>query len=52
VLLVDQNVQAVLDVCDYSYVIANGVIVARGTSEELKREAAIQELGFGLSEGP
>ncbi|HEV8310642.1 MAG TPA: ATP-binding cassette domain-containing protein [Methylomirabilota bacterium] len=51
-LLVDQNVQAVLDVCDYSYVIANGVIVARGTSEELEREGAIEELGFGLSKEP
>jgi branched-chain amino acid transport system ATP-binding protein len=51
VLLVDQNVQAVLDVCDYSYVIANGAIVARGTSRELEREGAIEELGFGLTRG-
>lgn len=51
VLLVDQNVQAVLDVCDYTYVIANGVIVARGTSGELEREGAIEELGFGLTRG-
>ena len=52
VLLVDQNVQAVLDVCEYSYVIANGVIVARGTSEELEREGAVEELGFGLTRRP
>lgn len=51
VLLVDQNVQAVLDVCDYSYVIANGVIVARGTSAELEQAGAIEELGFGLTRG-
>lgn len=49
VLLVDQNVRAVLGVCDYSYVIANGIIVSRGTSEELDREGAIEELEFGLS---
>lgn len=52
ILLVDQNVQAVLDICDYSYVIANGIIVAQGSSRELEREGAIVELGFGLSGRP
>ena len=52
ILLVDQDVRAVLDICDDSYVIANGMIVAQGSSHELEREGAIEELGFGLRRGP
>lgn len=51
ILLVEQNVNAVLDLSDRNYIINKGEIVYEGTSKQLRNDRAIQEqfLGVGAS---
>lgn len=51
ILLVEQNVNAVLDLSDRNYIINKGEIMYEGTSAELRADEAVQEqyLGVGAS---
>jgi lipopolysaccharide export system ATP-binding protein len=47
VLLTDHNARETLATTDRSYIIADGVIVAQGTAEELVNDAAVRRLYLG-----
>jgi branched-chain amino acid transport system ATP-binding protein len=49
ILLVEQNVNAALDIADYGYVMENGRIVLEGPAEQLKDNEDIREFYLGLS---
>ena len=49
VLLVEQNVHAALDVCDYVYVVDNGRIVHGSTSDELEADEGVLDRHLGVS---
>jgi len=49
VLLVEQNVPVALDVCDYVYVMDNGRIVHRSSSDELQANDDILDRYLGVS---
>jgi branched-chain amino acid transport system ATP-binding protein len=48
-LLVEQNVQMALAICDYAYVLSQGQTELEGTGRELAQNAKVQAayLGFG-----
>lgn len=48
ILLVEQNVQASLEICDRAYVIENGHNVLEGNSDELLKNPEIQRAYIGL----
>lgn len=48
VLLVEQNVQATLDICDRAYVIETGQDVITGTSAELENNDQIRQAYLGI----
>ncbi|MDR3671770.1 MAG: ABC transporter ATP-binding protein [Holophaga sp.] len=48
ILLVEQNVNATLDITDRAYVIENGRIVMSGTSRELKLDQHVQNAYLGI----
>ena len=50
VLITDHNVREVLDICDYSYVMHSGEIIAQGESYEIlgNKEARKFYLGDGF----
>lgn len=49
ILLVEQNVHVALDVCDYIYVIDNGVIVHDSPAEELRDEQETLDRYLGVT---
>jgi branched-chain amino acid transport system ATP-binding protein len=53
ILLVEQNLNAVLEVADQTYVINKGEIAFEGTAEELEADESVQDqhLGVGASVG-
>jgi branched-chain amino acid transport system ATP-binding protein len=48
ILLVEQNADASLNAADYVYILHEGVIKAKGTSEEIKRLPDIREAYLGI----
>ena len=56
ILLVEQNVRQTLAIAHRGYVLSKGRVVASGTSEELARDAQVQQAYFGAGqetlEGP
>jgi branched-chain amino acid transport system ATP-binding protein len=49
ILVVEQNVQAALDLADYGYVMENGRIVMDGPADKLKDNEDVKEFYMGLS---
>ena len=49
VLLVEQNVQAAMGLCDYGYILENGRIVLHGSREKLNQNEDVREFYLGLS---
>lgn len=47
VLLVEQNARKALGICDYAYVLENGVINLSGTGDELLRSDAVRKAYLG-----
>jgi branched-chain amino acid transport system ATP-binding protein len=43
ILLVEQNAEITLEICDYAYVMRRGTIVARGTGAELRADPALMD---------
>jgi branched-chain amino acid transport system ATP-binding protein len=41
ILLVEQNAEIALEICDYAYVIRRGAIVAEGTAADLRADAGV-----------
>jgi branched-chain amino acid transport system ATP-binding protein len=48
VLLVEQNVAAALEICDYSYVLENGRIVLQSRPEELAENEHVKRAYLGV----
>jgi branched-chain amino acid transport system ATP-binding protein len=48
ILIVEQNINAVLKIADKGYVIENGTIVMEGTGEELRNSEHIKDAYLGL----
>lgn len=48
-LIVEQNVQAALDISNYGYVLENGEIVIHGTSDELRNAPKVMEAYLGTA---
>ena len=49
VLITDHNVREVLDICDYSYVLHSGEIIAEGQSNEIIGNKDARKLYLGDS---
>jgi len=49
ILLVEQNAQAAMALCDYGYIIENGRIVLHGSREKLGENEDVREFYLGLS---
>ena len=49
ILLVEQNAQAAMALCDYGYIIENGRIVLHGSREKLSENEDVREFYLGLS---
>ena len=49
ILLVEQNAQAAMALCDYGYIIENGRIVLHGSREKLAQNEDVREFYLGLS---
>lgn len=49
ILLVEQNAQAAMAMCDYGYVIENGRVVLHGTRDKLSQNEDVREFYLGLS---
>jgi branched-chain amino acid transport system ATP-binding protein len=49
VLLVEQNAQRALDVCDYAYILETGRVVLDGTPGKLSANEDVQEFYLGVS---
>lgn len=49
ILLVEQSVHHVMDLCDFVYVLGSGSMVASGTPEELRTRDDLLESYFGLT---
>jgi branched-chain amino acid transport system ATP-binding protein len=49
ILLVEQNAQAAMALCDYGYIIENGRIVLHGSREKLSEHEDVREFYLGLS---
>lgn len=47
VLLVEQNSAMALQLADYAYVLENGAVAKRGTADELRADASIQQFYLG-----
>jgi branched-chain amino acid transport system ATP-binding protein len=43
ILLVEQNAEITLAICDYAYLMKRGEIVAQGTGAELRTESGVLE---------
>ncbi|HLB07239.1 MAG TPA: ABC transporter ATP-binding protein, partial [Alphaproteobacteria bacterium] len=50
ILLVEQNVNQTLLICDRAYLLSMGRIEAEGTPEELRRRVDVAEVYFGIRE--
>ena len=48
VLIIEQNVRQVLEVCDRASVVADGRVVRQGTAEELAADTGLAQTYFGL----
>ncbi len=51
VLLVEQNVYQAMSLCDFTYVLASGRVIAQGTPQELAANNDLLESYFGLTKG-
>jgi branched-chain amino acid transport system ATP-binding protein len=49
VLLVEQNAQRALDICDYAYILETGRVVLDGTPSKLSANEDVQEFYLGVS---
>lgn len=49
ILLVEQNAQAAMSLCNYGYIIENGRIVLHGSREKLSQNEDVREFYLGLS---
>ncbi|WP_454629906.1 ABC transporter ATP-binding protein [Bradyrhizobium cenepequi] len=49
VLLVEQNAQRALDICDYAYILETGRVVLDGTPRKLSANEDVQEFYLGVS---
>ena len=49
VLLVEQNAQRALDICDYAYILETGRVVLDGTPAKLSANEDVQEFYLGVS---
>jgi branched-chain amino acid transport system ATP-binding protein len=49
VLLVEQNAQRALDICDYAYILETGRVVLDGTPAKLSANEDVQEFYLGIS---
>jgi branched-chain amino acid transport system ATP-binding protein len=49
IFLVEQDVEAALDVADRGYVLETGRVVSEGTSEELRADPRIREAYLGVA---
>lgn len=47
VLITDHNVRETLDVCEYSYIVSHGNLIASGTSEEILSNEKVKEVYLG-----
>ena len=47
ILLVEQNAEIALSVCDYAYLMKRGEIVSRGTVAEMRAQSAVQDAYLG-----
>lgn len=47
VLITDHNVRETLDVCEYSYIVSHGHLIASGTSEEILSNEKVKEVYLG-----
>jgi branched-chain amino acid transport system ATP-binding protein len=43
ILLVEQNAEITLGICDYAYLMKRGEIVAQGTGDELRNNPSVME---------
>jgi len=50
ILLVEQNAKKALALCDYAYVLENGVIVLEGKGDELLSNPAIRKAYLGAED--
>ncbi|MCH7731758.1 MAG: ABC transporter ATP-binding protein [Candidatus Marinimicrobia bacterium] len=51
ILLVEQNVNLALDICDYAYVLKNGRIFLSGNPEKVRQEELVRESYLGEGKG-
>ena len=47
VLITDHNVRETLDVCEHSYIVSHGHLIASGTSEEILSNEKVKEVYLG-----
>ena len=47
VLITDHNVRAALDLCDYAYVLYEGVVYAKGTSNQITKNPKVRAVYLG-----
>jgi branched-chain amino acid transport system ATP-binding protein len=48
ILLVEQNAKMALRLCDYAYVLENGVVALEGTGRELLKSGYVQKAYLGI----
>jgi lipopolysaccharide export system ATP-binding protein len=46
-LITDHNVRETLDVCQHSYIVSHGEIIAVGTQEEILANAQVKQVYLG-----
>jgi len=51
ILLVEQNANVALGICDYAYIMEGGRIVLNGTTEQMKANEDVKEFYLGMAEG-
>jgi branched-chain amino acid transport system ATP-binding protein len=51
ILLVEQNANVALGICDYAYIMEGGRVVLNGTTEQMKANEDVKEFYLGMAEG-
>ena len=47
ILLTDHNVRETLDICEKAYIVSEGLIIARGSAEEILNNQKVREVYLG-----